>query len=365
MFGAKHNQVGPIGLDIGYDAVRMIQLGHSEEGLCVVAADSVRIDTPEDSDELQDRAMIVDAIKEMRSGGEFVGRDVVVRLPNDTVKIKSMRLDIVDPGKIDQYMNEQVAVHFDLNAGVDEIRNIVAGNVHQGDDIKSEVIFFGVDRATIASQISIAEDAGLVPISIDVVPCSLFRSFQASHRREEDQDLVSVFVEVGTKFTTVVIGRGREISFIKQIPIAGEQFNLEVAEKLNITCEEAGVLRGRLHSQDDEGIDSATRQMVIDAMNNTIEQLAREVSLCFRYYAVTFRGERPEEAVFTGGEAYESTLLNALKRHLGIEIKIAQPLRGFDLSRTDLKDGDHSELCEWAVAVGLSMKGWDMSVSRV
>jgi len=50
-----------------------------------------------------------------------------------------------------------------------------------------------------------------------------------------------------------------------------------------------------------------------------------------------------------------------LKRQLTVEIEVAQPLRGFDLSskRTSLNfGGDRRDLlCEWAVAVGLGLKG--------
>ena len=92
-------------------------------------------------------------------------------------------------------------------------------------------------------------------------------------------------------------------------------------------------------------------------MEAPIEQLAREISLCFRYYSVTFRGSRPGKAIFTGGEAYEATLLNALRRQLAVDIEIAQPLRGFDISNIDFGNDRRSVLCEWAVAVGLSLKG--------
>ena len=105
----------------------------------------------------------------------------------------------------------------------------------------------------------------------------------------------------------------------------------------------------------------ATRQGVIDAMYNVIEELAKEVSLCFKYYSVTFRGQRPQEAFFTGAEAYETALLNALKRHLGVEITIAQPLRGFDLSQAGLNMDKRDSMCEWALPVGLSIKGWNMA----
>ncbi|GAI69615.1 unnamed protein product, partial [marine sediment metagenome] len=49
--------------------------------------------------------------------------------------------------------------------------------------------------------------------------------------------------------------------------------------------------------------------MIVDAISAAAEELAREISLGFRYYTGTFRGKRVERAVFGGGEAYEGILL--------------------------------------------------------
>jgi len=110
-------------------------------------------------------------------------------------------------------------------------------------------------------------------------------------------------------------------------------------------------------------VDPSTRQVMVDAVSAVAEDLAKEVSLCLRYYTVTFRGRRVERAVFAGGGAYEDILLNVLKRRLAVEIEVAQPLRGFDLSgaRTNVhfNSSGRGLFCEWAVAVGLSLKGWD------
>ena len=99
---------------------------------------------------------------------------------------------------------------------------------------------------------------------------------------------------------------------------------------------------------------------MVDAIGAVAEQLAKEISLCFRYYTVTFRGKRVEQAVFTGGEAYESILLNVLKRQLTVEIEVAQPLKGFDMTNINFDSDRRGWLCEWAVAVGLGLKGLDM-----
>jgi Tfp pilus assembly PilM family ATPase len=105
-------------------------------------------------------------------------------------------------------------------------------------------------------------------------------------------------------------------------------------------------------------LDASTRQVMVDAISVISEQLAREISLCFRYYTVTFRGKKVERAVISGGGAYERILLDVLKRQLAVEVELAQPLRGFDMMSLNFDSDRRSCLCEWAVAVGLGLKGW-------
>lgn len=358
MFENLFNQnVRPIGLDIGQTMVKMIQLSRQGEIWRVDAAEEADLDPQLEPDSDAWRQAVVDALLRCVQHGGFHGRQVVSCLPGDVLKIKSLRLDTADPEQIEQLIFTEVAPKFGLDAALDEIRYSVAGSVYQGEEIKNEVIFFGIDRSQLAAHIDLLEQAALEPIAIETVPGALFRSFQATLRRREDKEVVSVFVDLGAKYTTVIIGRGQEIAFIKQIPLAGRQFNEQVAARLDIPLEDAMKLRSRLLGADAEGIDSETARAVRDAMSASVEELAHEISLCFKYYAVTFRGRRPSEAVFAGGEAYESSLMDALRRHLGVEIRIAEPLRGFDLTRAGFDRRRNPQLCEWTIAVGLALKG--------
>ena len=297
------NKARPIGLDIGHNDIRMIQLANSDELPHVVAAERVRLDPELEADDKKRRKFIISAITEMLAKANFRGRKVVSCLPNDILRIKSLRLDTTNEEDIDSLLKEELAQKFDLDPLNDEVRYIVAGNVYHGNETKSEVIFFGTEKEKIVRHITVLEEAGLTPVAIDAVPLALFRSFQASLRRQEDEQLISLLLDIGTAFTTVIIGRGKQITFIKQIPIAGRHFNEQVASKLEISLNEATMLRLKLRNSNSETVDPSTKQAVNDAMSQVIEKLVKEISLCVQYYSVTFRGERPTEAIFAGGEA--------------------------------------------------------------
>jgi len=375
----KTRGLRPIGLDIGHNSIKMLQLATNDGQISVIAADKVRIDPGINGDGQQRRSFVVSAIKQILEKGNFQGRDVVSCLPNDGLKITSLRLAEADGDEIEQSLKKEAEQRFGMDPDKDLINYMLAGNVRQGDEVKNELILFAADNEIIKNHIEMLEAAKLKPVAIDTIPCALFRSFERTLRRQEDKENTVVFIDVGSQFTTVVFGRKGEISFVKQIPIGGERFNREIAAKLGISIDEAETLRKMLWTektlpaahldsmvQDDgseQQLDAATRQVIVDVICAVAEELAREISLCFRYYTVTFRGKRVERAVFAGGEAYESILMNVLKRQLTVEIEVAQPLKGFDLSSKKININFDSDrrglLCEWAIAVGLSLKGWD------
>jgi type IV pilus assembly protein PilM len=379
-WGLKTRGLRPIGLDIGQNSIKMLQLQAHGKQLSVIAAEKTRVDPDLNGDIQKRRKFIISAIRRMIEKGNFNGRNVISCLPNEGLKITSLRLTEVQNDEIEQVLRKEVAQRFGLDPDKDAVKYVVAGNVHQGDEIKNELILFAADNEIIKNHIEMLEEAGLRPVSIDTIPCALFRSFERSLRRQEDRERTVVFIDVGNQVTTVVFGRGGEISFVKQISIGGQKFNEEVAAKLGINISEAEMLRKALQmekslsrprpsleeqelTESEPKLDASTRQTIVDAVGAVAEELTREISLCLRYYTVTFRGKRVERAVFTGGGAYEYILLDILRRQLAVEIEVAQPLRGFDLSseRRNLNfDSDRRGLLsEWTVAVGLSLKGWN------
>ena len=384
----------PIGLDIGHSSIKMIQLAINGGHISILAADKACVGPGINGDEQERRSFVVSTIKQMLAKGNFSGRNVVSCLPNEKLKITSLRLAETNSEEVEQALRKEVTQRFGLDPEKDAIDYLCAGDVRQGDETKNELILFAADNESIKSHIELLEEAGLRPVGIDTVPCALFRSFERFLQRQEDRERTAVFVDIGGRFTTVVFGRGREISFVKQIQIGGENFNREIASKLGVGIKEAEILRGKLRKErttsvekshqasgegsmgrdnlsDSEGgeerlgtIDASTRQVMVDAVGSVAEELAREISLCFRYYTVTFRGKRVERAVFSGGEAYERILLNVLRRQLAVEIEVAQPLRGLDMMNVDFDGDRRGLLCEWAVATGLSLKGRNRTDGR-
>jgi type IV pilus assembly protein PilM len=97
------------------------------------------------------------------------------------------------------------------------------------------------------------------------------------------------------------------------------------------------------------------RQAVFDATRPLGEQLGREVSLCLRYHAVTFRGKQPQKLWLLGEEAADPQMSAYLTAALPIAVEAARPLERVDTTvMTSI--GANNSMSQWALALGLALK---------
>ena len=363
--GFGFGSIRPIGLDIGSSSIKMVQLKVDGGDVSVIAAEKVEMDPGLCEDEQQKNEFIVSSIKKMLDRGGFHGRNVISSLPSDKLKMVSLRLSELDMDRVTETLKKEAAERFEMDSEDDQIDYIIAGDVTEGGEVKKELIMLAVDSEAITSHIDLLEQAQLTLSAVDIICGSLYRTLVFTNGLEFDLDNSYMFVDVGNEQTTVVIGNGQEISFVKQLPIGGANFNGEISEKLGITAEDAMMLRQRLararnnteQPSEHLEIDASTRQLIIDATNGVADRLVKEISLCYKYYMVTFRGRRIKKGFFAGGTAGEELLIKALNRQLAIEVEVAEPFKDVDLSGTSLTSKQENGLSEWTVTVGLCLKG--------
>jgi type IV pilus assembly protein PilM len=369
MIRLTRTQVQPIGVDIGFDSVRMLQVETTEHALSVVAAakqalpaaavaaseagDSGAVEVPLDVR----MPLAVELIKQMVRQGAFRGREIVTALPREIVHVKNLRLPVIPAAEIDAAVQFEARNIFPFDTDAAHVRHLYAGEVRQGSDTKQEVIVLAARHEDVDLYLEQLHRTGCVVASLDFEPSAAYRGIERFIRRREDEQEVYVLVDIGARRSQVIIGKGRDISFFKPIEIGGRQLNDAVARKLQIGSDEAKSLRRRLIEAGSDGPKTdPVRQAVFDATRSTSEELAREISLCLRYYSVTFRGHRPARVRLIGGEAADPQIQSALAGALPIPVEAARPLYSVDTAQMKQSERRGGTMSEWAVAFGLGLK---------
>src|SRR5688572_23378354 len=358
MFRLSRSQVLPIGLDIGYDGVKMLQLETGPQQTLSVAA-AARHPLPDEvrSDPKLRMPAAVEAIRKLFRQGSFHGREVVVSLPRDVVHVKNLRLPMIPAHELGAAVKFEARNIFSFDTDEAHVRYLPAGEVRQGTDVRQEVIVVATKFADVDHFLEQIHRSGAVVASLDHEPLAIYRSLERFIRRREDEQEVHVLVDIGARRSQVVIGRGREISFIKPIDVGSRQLLAAVSEKVGISVDEARALRRRLtETESDPGAKrDPVRQAVFDAVRSIVEDLGREISLCLRYYSVTFRGQRPNKVRLVGGEASDGQLQAVLNTVLPIPAEPGRPLLNVDTSRMRPVDRAGA-MGEWALAFGLALR---------
>ena len=159
------------------------------------------------------------------------------------------------------------------------------------------------------------------------------------------------------------------VRFFKNIEIGSQAIDGVVAHRLHVSLAEAAGVRQAMcnptlmqanmtkrigeRTLDDESL----RRDVEHAMRAPLDDLAREIALCLRYFSVTFRTRRPDHARVFGNLADDPLLHKTLAHEAGLTTEVADPfeLSGVDASNVADRIDDSPLL--WSVALGTAMRG--------
>lgn len=336
---------GPIGIDFGLRTTKAVQF--SGDRRSVLASTRWEHDPVDDTRAAREE-LAFETFRRVKSDKRFRGKKIIVGLGARDLFIQNMRVGQSQAADLNQVVSREVADRLPYPLAESEVRYLDAGEVRQGDLVKRELIGLATHRAHINQMIEGAEAAGLRPIAIDVEPMALARCFNYQLRREEDGREGVMMVHIGTENTLVVIAHSRQVRFFKYLETSSRTFDDAVARRLRLKLAEAASLRKNNSDRRSDKRDPASDQTILDAIRPVVEGLANELSLCLRYYSVTFRGRPVNQLILAGAEAQE-ILRTALADRLDIPCQLGDPLRDF-AGAPNVARGD------WDLAVGMALR---------
>ncbi len=338
---------GPIGIDIGSRSVKLLQLSADRTRLCEAACWDLPAEpaaNPGRQDEL-----LVEAIEHAREGRNFRGRDAVFCLSDKQLFVQNIRVAQANGDELKKIVHFEAAGRLPFSSEEAEIRFIDAADVRQGDSVRREVILLASHRPAIDRLMGIVEKTNLRPVAIDAEPAALLRCYSKQFRRDDDQHRRMMFVNIGGSTTCVVIARGSDAMFIKYVDLGGRHLDQAVARHLKMSDEDASALRRHNGDRRADQRDPEISQSIRESVRPVLDKLTSELSLCLRYYSVTFRGQPLDQVVVGGGEA-NSVLVEWIGKRLDLPCELGNPLRAFEGVSLP------GHLGQWDIATGLALR---------
>jgi type IV pilus assembly protein PilM len=363
----KH-RTWPIGLDVGGDGIRMLQLQSGNSRLFVQAG-AQWLAGPEGLNVELDRQSATAAVSEILDAGAFDGQKVIASIPMDDVHVRTIRLPEMGPEELACMVQAQAHEVYDFDLSVSKLQALQSGHVISGDDSCREVILLAVPNDAIRRRQDALEALGLRVIHLDLEPMAMFRAFRRLRRRDSDRHLVSAVVEVARTGCVVIVAQGAHILFLKHLPFGEDDLTRATADQLGLTFEDTAQLRrqimndyaehsrgGRMAQPDlaMKQCDDSIWWTVHDAVRAEVDRIVNEIGLCLRYCSTTFGCPKIEHVTLTGTGAWDPSLVLLLGQHFGLKCGAAAPLHDVDTSHCPFFGDRRTVLSDWTHCMGLA-----------
>ena len=382
------SKLSPIAVDIGTETIKLLQV-EPREGQHRLAAAACETIPEEVRGKSADReAFVSDALRKMLDEG-FRGKQVVTCLPANVMALQHLRMAKMNPEELAKALPFEAAgkLPFDANRAV--IRHAISAEVYQNQEARQEVIVMAAPRDAVDRHLNLLSKQKLEVVGIHVEPNALIECFGHLYRRKGDENICTMFIDIGAGATHVVIAHGKNMVFAKHVQIGGDMLNRLVADALKVGIGQAKDMRIRASRQQAQaarlpagvvsigadhnthplgrqnlagsgaalaGIDPETVAKVTEATAAAVESIIGELLLCMRYYESIFPGRVVDRAIFVGGECRHIPMCQKIAQRLGLPATLGDPLARLTKDNVTQSSVDvRQPQPGWAIAVGLAL----------
>jgi Tfp pilus assembly PilM family ATPase len=415
-FSMFSTQASPIAIDFGSTAVKLLQVSPGDEPHIVAAAelpvpDTIRLD----NEKLL--SFYAEWLPKTIASGGFKGKRVVIAIPAGQTFTQHMQLAHVDGVNRDDLIKGQLNQQIGCMPDSVVVRSVDVATVHRQGQQREEIICFAMARDTVMRYIEIMRRCRLKVAGVHTEMMAMTSAFDHLCRRAEDEQVTTMYVDLGWAGTRVAICHGHDLMFARSIQIGGRHFDQLIASELNCAITDARAHRltlhqpmparadgmtpdgdgmalmnaaARAHAADDGAQAEETANSTATAddrrvgqvpaefcaevtpgpvsadvrvdMTELLDTVADELSMCLRYHKGLFPSRPIDRVIFLGGEARQLWLCQHIINSLRLPAQLGDPLAR--LSRDRYRKAADLNFDQpqpgWAVSCGLCTAPTDL-----
>jgi Tfp pilus assembly PilM family ATPase len=411
MFSA---QASPIAIDFGSASVKLLQIGAGDRPELIAAAE---VPLPDAVRSEPDRVFEFcgEWLPKIMRESSFKGRRAVIAVPSAQTLIQHMQLNEGDGLTRDDAVKGQLQVQMGVSPSGVVVRSIEVCPVHRNGQVRTEMICFAIAKDTVMRYVQLLKKCKLEVVGVHTDTLAMVRAFDHLHRRTEDTNNTTMYVDLGWGGTRVAITHGRQLVFARYIAVGGKHFDQLLAgslhcdltsaraHRLSMPAMFAGQSQSSPRSALQEGMAilnaglskeggaqpdgksaavaaerrvgatppalpmsvtpaEAPRKAVNVDMSELLDTMTDELSMCLRYHDGLFTERKLDRVIFVGGESRQTWLCQHLVKALRVPAQMGDPLARLETSSAPATPG--LKLADpqpgWAVTCGLCTAPTDL-----
>lgn len=363
-----------IGLDIGSTAVRAVELSAGKKSKPnLIRFNEVLLPVGAVSrGEVLDPGSVADALKELWSGGNFKSKDVVLGTGNQHVLVRDLTVPKMSLKAIRDSLPSQVQslLQMTLDDSILDFYPISEGTGEHGPTVHGLLV--AAQKEVILETIRVAEDAGLTPVEVDLIPFALNRLLA---KRSSLEGTIAI-IDVGGSTTSITISHDGLPQFVRIVPAGGDDLTQALKSELKIDMRSTEDLKRTLSvgadlaSAEDFGaitsmcscpkcladVATADDPHATEILQRITGELLSGLRNTINYFNHVHADKTVTQILLTGGGARLSGFAVALHAMTQIPVNQADPFAMVTLSSKKGRSNRIQRQDSLSVAMGLAMR---------
>lgn len=340
-----------VGLDIGKDTIRGVELENAEKARPTIAR-FAEVSVPEGairSGEVRELHTVTAAIKRLWSTGGFKSKNVVIGMGNQRVLARELTVPKMGIVQIRESLPFQVQDMLPVPVA-DALLDFYPISESEGEhgQVVNGLLVAAIKESVLAN-VNAVTQAGLKPIQVDLIPFALSRILV---RGVYTKGTVAI-VDIGASTTHIVVATNGVPQFVRMIPAGGDDITSAIASLLEVSSEQAEAIK-RARGLSTAPVSSEQERSAAEQIHASAIELLNSVRNTLNYFSNSRQSDPIQAIILAGGGSRLTGLAQALGDTTRIQVIPSDAFSTIDQTRV-VKGTSLIEQQNMTVALGLAM----------
>jgi len=341
-----------VGLDIGSTSVKIVGLTpgkKNEYELQHLGLENLAPDTIVDG-AIMAKLPVAEAINRIYNMQGIKTNNVATSISGHSVIVKKINLPAQSPEELSESImwEAEQYIPFDISdVNIDyEILKSVPGTG------TIEVLLVAVKKEKISDHVSVINLAGKTPVLLDVDAFALLRAY--SYNYQPSGQSITALLNIGASLSNLVIVKGTELLFTRDISVGGNQYSDFIQKGLGISFEDAEKVK---RNQPLPGIEESEVQRIMSSVSEIIQL---EIQKTFDFFKATTTTDRIDRMILSGGTSRVRGLSEHLSQKFEVPVEIFNAFKRVAYTPQKFDSSFINEISpRVAITVGLAIRGME------
>jgi len=338
-----------IGLDIGSNAVKMVEIDRSKKGFNLEFAGLAPLPDGAIVDKsIKKPDLVANANTALHRNSKLRSMQLATSLAGKAVIIKQVTMTSMTDSQLEKQIQMEAEPYIPFDIKDVNLDFFIMGDRPEREGAM-EVVLVAAKKDYMAEYSDLVLSLGLIPVVMDVDPFALEVMYEFCYPNVQEE--VVALVNVGASTININILKSGASQYTRDLPLGGDSITREIMRFFDVDFERAeNIKRGA-------DLDNVNPRNLRKIFQRSVDYFVSELQKILDFFSTNVSYDPIQKIFLSGGASATYGLSSTIEAELNIPVEVIDPFRSFKVDET-VFDMEYLNAVgpTMAVAVGLALR---------